>query len=69
MEAERDIPTPLLDKLPDRTASGIILKKCSYQDQPQAHTLDILYTTTLTTFLSVHTPTSKVANLLLYVYN
>ena len=73
MEAERDIPAPLLDKRPDGTASGMfllssILKKCSYQDQPQAHSLDILYTTALTTFLSVHTP-RKVSNLLLYFYN
>ena len=70
MEAERDIPTPLLDKRPHGTASGMFLsskyiRKCSYQDQPQAHTLDILYTTSLTTFLSVHIPTSKVSNLLL----
>ena len=74
MEVERDIPTPLLDKRPDGTASGMflfssILKKCSYQDQLQAHTSDILFTTTLTTFLSVHTTTSKVSNLLPYVYN
>ncbi|KAK7855720.1 hypothetical protein CFP56_026917 [Quercus suber] len=45
--------------------SSKYIRKCSYQDQPQAHTLDILYITSLITFLSVHTPTSKVSNLLL----